>query len=338
MSNEKDCSPIYNDQKHPVNREFLEFFKKCLEDNGMPEIAQDARLMNHFGHMFIRETAVLFNEDFEALRNGKNRETPEEWIKSTNLKDNQHVLFSTRFFENIQSTIYNSTRFKPSANFETSNSWLVEFRVMDAPITAREKTYFTLFSTLFQRIITDPKLQTNFYIPISFSDRNHSRGIRRNAVRKQRFYFRRYFYGEKCDDARYQCSADDPTNVEEKREKFKNEMLVELTLEELFEGGESHQGFKGLIKAFIELNKAQLLKDSQAQGEDVIKAIWDTFHFFENRVRGETLTSAGLQRWFIHQHPLYKSDSVVEGQLRSDFISFMLKVQKENNHPRLFKE
>lgn len=304
----------------------------------MPEIAQDARLMNHFGHMFIRENTVLFEEDFEILRNGQDRENPQEWIKSKNLKDNQHFLISTRFFETIQSTIYNSTRFKPSSDFETSNSWRVEFRVMDSPITAREKTYFTLFSTLFQRIITDPNLQTNFYIPISFSDKNHSRGIQRNAVRKQRFFFRRYFYGEKCDDSRFQCSVQDVKNVEEKREMFRKEMLVELTLEELFEGSESHQGFKGLIEEFIKLNKAQLLKDSEAQGEDVIKAIWDTFLFFENRVRGETLTSAGLQRWFIHEHPLYKSDSVVEGPLRSDFISFMLKVQKENNHPRLFRE
>lgn len=304
----------------------------------MSKVAKDSRLINHFGYLFTRENLILLENDLETLRNGKPKQNPETWIESAKLEENPHALSSTRNFEIVQSTNWNNMRFKPASNFETKNSWLVEFRPMDAPITAREKFYFTIFSTVFQRIITDPKLKTNFYIPITYTDKNMSRGILRNAVKEQKFFFRRYFYGDKSDDERYHCSSNNKAKIAEKRELFKKEMLVELTLRELFEGGENHQGFRGFFQRFIDLNREQLQKESEAQKENVFGAIWGAFNFCLNRAKGKTLTSAGLQRWFVRNHPLYKQDSVVEGQLQSDLVSFILEVQDKDHHPLLFKQ
>ena len=330
------CSPVYNDQKYTINKSFKKTLTKCLQSNGLEEVAADSRLMNHFAYLFIREHPVVFEKDLQRLANNKNFEKPNCWIESLKLEDNPVVLTNTNQFEAVQSTNWNNVRFKPAPDFESSNSWLVEFRPMDASITPREKQIFVFFATLMQRIITDPKMETNFYIPISFADKNNLRSNLRGAVHNQKFFFRRHFYGPKSRDDQFKTSPKNRKKIAEDREMFQTEMMVELKMEELLEGGPDHQGFRGMIQTFVDLNKEELIQAGEAQGEDLIAEIWCSFDFFLKRAKHELLTSAALIRKFVREHPLYRQDSIVEGKVMEDLIQFLLDVQNKNHHPLLF--
>ena len=162
------------------------------------------------------------------------------------------------------------------------------------------------------------------------------RSVKRDAVRNQKFYFRRNFYGEKARDTKYKCASRNPNNVKAKRELFESEELIELTLEELMQGGASHQGFKGLIEEYIRVNEQLLSDEAKRTGEDSVSLIWQSYHFFLNRATGKAVTSAKLIREFIRNHPLYNHDSVVEGELSEKLIEFIFNVQTMNDHPKLF--
>ena len=336
ISSHDRCSEIYNDQKYTVNKSFKKMLKKSLEVNGLKDVADDSRLMNHFAYQFIREHPVVFEKDLKRLSRGKDFEKPNSWIESLKLEDNAEVLKNTNHFEAIQSTNWNNVRFKPAANFETSNSWLVEFRPMEAPITPKEKEHFVFFATLMQRIMTDRNMETNFYIPISLADKNMLRSVERGAVHNQKFFFRRNFYGPESRDDKFRTSPNNKKQIFKKREKFLKEMMVELSMEELLVGGPNHQGFKGMIQRFVDLNQKELIQAGEIQGEDLIAQIWNSFDFFLKRARNELLTSAALIRKFVSEHPSYGQDSVVEGKVMEDLIQFLLDVQNKNHHPLLF--
>lgn len=48
----------------------------------------------------------------------------------------------------------------------------MEFRPLDSPITHKEKSVLVFLTILFKRMILDPRLAVNFYIPISLTDLN----------------------------------------------------------------------------------------------------------------------------------------------------------------------
>ena len=333
ISDSTRCSDIYNDKPYTINKSFKKKLVKILNANGMKDIAKDYRLLNHFAYLFIREHPVIFQIDLDSFF----AENPKDKLLSSDkLEDNQKFLQNTNIFEAVQSTNWNNVRFKPSNDLKGSNSWLVEFRPMDLPITNREKSYLIFFVTLLHRIITDPKIYTNFYIPVSKADKNFLRCVERGAVTQEKFFFRRNFFGPEADDKKYMPKSRDLNDIHKKRELFLKEELVELTLQELFEGGENRQSFKGLLEKFIEINQAQLEEESTKSGENIIFNIWDTYHFLVKRAKGELLTNAKLIRNFIQEHPKYNHDSIVEGVLADDLIEFILTVQKKNHHDLLF--
>lgn len=307
-----------------------------LKANGMPDLAKDEPLLNHFAYLFIRENPVVFEKDIIKFSEGQSDPSPSKWISSPRLEDNARFVENTNIFEAVQSTNWNNVRFKPSKCFENRNSWLVEFRPLDLPVTSREKFYFVFFVSLLQRIITDPKIFTNFLIPISRADSNMLRSVKRNAVVSQKFFFRRYFFGEKAKDTLYTPKSRCPKEISNKREAFIQNELVEVTLEELLLGGSHRQGLKDLIEYFVEVNETFLEEESKRTGEDIIKTVWECFDFFLKRSQGKLLTTAGLIRRFVRQHPSYRFDSVVEGVVADDLVEFMLNVQFQNYHQWLF--
>ena len=307
-----------------------------LHENGLKHIAKDSTLINHFAYLFIREHPVIFEKDLIKFGKNTNEENPNRWITSNKLEDNEKFLKNSNIFEAVQSTNWNNMRFKPAKSFNDKNSWLVEFRPVEIPITSREKFYLIFFTSLMQRIVTDEKLFINFYIPISMADKNSLRSSLRNAVQKQKFFFRKNFYGEKAKDDKYIPKSRDKKDIDKKRKLFIQNEMIEITLEELFLGGENHQGFKGLIETFISLNKKYLEEESKKTKEDIIATIWECFDFFLNRAKGKLLTSSALIRKYVREHPEYAFDSVVEGKLADDLIEFLLKVQIDNHHPDLF--
>lgn len=110
--------------------------------------------------------------------------------------------------KNIQSTNWNSVRFKPPP-FGSQIGWRVEFRTMELQVTDFENAALTVFIALLSRCVRAnpfrPKAvdfdnneiclhfrvilycDLNLYIPISKVDENFRRAHRNDAVRKKSF-------------------------------------------------------------------------------------------------------------------------------------------------------
>lgn len=232
-------------------------------------------------------------------------------VKENYLEDCSH-------FDLVQSTNWNNVRFKPPSSFDCKLGWLMEFRSMDVPITAREKTALIFFVTMFTRIILDPKLRINFYIPISKADDNFARCILMNADISEKFRFRKYF----CDYLHGKNTKKDDT--------------VEVTLAELLEGNHEFDGFKALIKAFIKVNDDDLKNESKRLGYDIADRIWEVYDFYVARCKNELMSNARFLRNFIRSHEDYKFDSRVPDSIVTDLLDKVLEIQRNDYHESFF--
>ena len=92
-------------------------------------------LARHVAHLFVRDPLVLYHER----------------LCQDNSADNDH-------FENLQSTNWNTVRFKPppsAANNALDIKWRVEFRPMEVGLTDFENAAFAAFTVLISRAILD---------------------------------------------------------------------------------------------------------------------------------------------------------------------------------------
>ena len=71
-------------------------------------IELDDKLINHLGILFIRDAMVIYKDKL-------------------NIPDDEN----TNHFENIQSTNWNSVRFKPPPSQNSKIGWRVEFRTTE---------------------------------------------------------------------------------------------------------------------------------------------------------------------------------------------------------------
>ena len=101
----------------------------------------DEKLASHIAHLFIRDPLVQFSETID-----------------------QDDEASMDHFENIQSTNWQTIRFKPPP-VNSPIGWRVEFRSMEVQMTDFENAAFSLFIVLLTRAIISFDL--NFYMPIS---------------------------------------------------------------------------------------------------------------------------------------------------------------------------
>lgn len=139
-----------------------------LLDNGI-----DRLLAQHVAHLFIRDSVSLFSEK----------------IHQNDEQDTDH-------FENIQSTNWQTMRFKPPPP-NSSIGWRVEFRPCEVQITDFENAAFVCFIVLLSRVILSYNL--NLLIPISKVDENMAKAQRRDAVRNEKFWFRKDISSEAKD-------------------------------------------------------------------------------------------------------------------------------------------
>jgi glutamate--cysteine ligase catalytic subunit len=149
-------SDAYNDVDYPVDKELYE---------EMREADIDHLLAQHMAHLFIRDPVSLFEEKLE-----------------------QDLETETDHFENIQSTNWQSMRFKPPPP-DSTIGWRVEFRPMELQLTDFENAAFAVFVVLLTRTILSFGL--NFLIPISKSTENMLTAQKRDAATKGLFYFRK---------------------------------------------------------------------------------------------------------------------------------------------------
>jgi glutamate--cysteine ligase catalytic subunit len=124
--------PEYNDTNAPYDQEIY----TRLRNEGLDDL-----LSKHISHLFIRDPLVIFNETID--------------------QDDES---STDHFENLQSTNWQTLRFKPPpAN--SPIGWRVEFRSLEVQTTDYENAAFAVFVVLLSRAILH--FNVNFYVPIS---------------------------------------------------------------------------------------------------------------------------------------------------------------------------
>ncbi|KAI0295817.1 glutamate-cysteine ligase catalytic subunit [Multifurca ochricompacta] len=148
--------PEYNDNPLPIDQSLYDRMRK----HGIDDL-----LSKHIAHMFIRDPIVIFSELID-----------------------QDDTKSTDHFENIQSTNWQTLRFKPPPP-NSPIGWRVEFRSMEVQMTDFENAAFAVFIVLLSRAIMS--MNINLYIPISKVDENMRRAQQRDAVNQAKFYFRR---------------------------------------------------------------------------------------------------------------------------------------------------
>ncbi|MGH0159434.1 UNVERIFIED_CONTAM: hypothetical protein FKN15_040115 [Acipenser sinensis] len=126
------CGEKYNDIELTIDEEI----NKQLLEAGI-----DKLLAQHIAHLFIRDPLTLF----------------EEKIHLDDENESDH-------FENIQSTNWQTMRFKPPPP-NSDIGWRVEFRPMEVQLTDFENSAYVVFVVLLTRVILSYKL--DFLIPLS---------------------------------------------------------------------------------------------------------------------------------------------------------------------------
>jgi len=288
-----ECVKHYNYNDVPLVHDPQVY--KTLIDNGIKE-----QMAKHVAHLFIRDTVSLFSEKVDP--EGED--------------DTDH-------FENIQSTNWQTMRFKPPP----PNSKIgvrVEFRPCELQITDFENAAVCCFVVLLTRVILSYRY--NLLVPISYVDKNMERAQKRDAILEQKFYFRRNINtvdgcsngncggGGQEDKASDACLSAPP-------------IIEELTMDEIFNGAPDKANFPGLI-ILIKEYLANLEVDTETSC-----TLLKYLSYLSDKAAGRIRTNARFMRDFVRQHPDYKEDSVVTDQIQFDLLQKLDKIQ--NNEKKL---
>ncbi|KAH7916569.1 glutamate-cysteine ligase-domain-containing protein [Hygrophoropsis aurantiaca] len=295
--------PAYNDNVVPYD----ESIYNRLREHGIDEL-----LSKHISHLFIRDPLVVFSETI-----------------------NQDDASSSDHFENIQSTNWQTLRFKPPPP-NSPIGWRVEFRSMEVQITDFENAAFAVFIVLLSRAILAFNL--NFYMPISKVDENMGRAQQRDAVRSGKFYFRKSVLppGQTTPTPSTPSSSGSCSPIEwsgngipVKEKKLRNcfpplarppcvedgpieDEYEEMTIDEILNGkGSGFPGLLGLVEAYLDT------LDVEAVDKLQINSYLD---LVRKRANGTLQTPATWIRNFVRSHPAYKFDSVVSQEINYDLM------------------
>lgn len=231
----------------------------------------DHPLALHVSHLFIRDTVSLFSE--KVHQDDKN--------------DTDH-------FENIQSTNWQTMRFKPPPP-NSPIGWRVEFRPCEAQLTDFENAAYVCFVVLLTRVILSYNL--NFVMPISKVDENMQRAQKRNGVLTEKFWWRR--------------DVGAPTDLA-KQTNDSNELYAEMTIDEIVNGKDGiFPGLAPLIESY--LSGMDVDADTHCSVQQYLKLI-------QRRASGEISTMATWMRNFVTNHPDYMKDSIVSEKINYDLL------------------
>jgi len=249
----------------------------------------DHLMAQHVAHLFIRDSVSLFTNKVDE--EGKYSED-----------DYDH-------FENIQSTNWQTMRFKPPPPGDAIG-WRVEFRPCELQISDFENAAVCCFVVLLTRAILS--FRWNLLMPISKIDENMKRAQERDAVINQRFWWRKDIFTACSDDT-------------------KEPVLEEMSVDEILNGipGSDYQGLIALVRDYL-------------RGQDDIEA--DTMCTLSNywqllgqRASGKLHTNAHWMRKFIREHASYKGDSLVPEEANYDLMVAINQIQSgTRKEPSLF--
>jgi len=287
----------------------------------------DPAVARHVAHLFIRDPIILYKEKIDQTDD-----------------DMDH-------FENIQSTNWQTMRFKPPPAVNSPIGWRVEFRPIEAQTTDFENAAYVVFITLLTRVILAYKL--NFLMPLSLVDENMNRAQKRDAVRELKFWFRR--------DIMHKCSSKEPlstvlenrscsNNGTNDRSEFRtfsnglnanhrtpstktfqegvrnmNGCTTNMTIDEIINGSDSFVGVMPIIRHYVDTF-------DDGSNTELITRIHGYLKLISDRAALKTKTTARLMRDFIDSHPGYAHDSVVNDTVNYDLLQFMDKIGKGQLH------
>lgn len=250
-----------------------------LESSGLFD--NDPLLVQHFSHLFIRDPLVIFKELIE-----------------------QDDSVSTDHFENIQSTNWQTMRFKPPPN--DSIGWRVEFRPMEIQITDFENAAYSIFIVLMARVAIEQN--RCFYQPISQIDRNMKTAHLRDSVNSGRFWFRTNTSNQTANsDPRFQW----------------------LTLDEILNGCPTFEGLLSMVRSY--LSTCQL-------SQDEVRKINSYLNLIERRASGELKTDAQWIRDQVRSHRDYKFNSIITESINFDLMKNISKIGEDQDWIRLVSQ
>lgn len=266
----------------------------------------DHLLAQHVAHLFIRDTVSLF----------------EEKVHQNDAEDTDH-------FENIQSTNWQTMRFKPPPP-NSPIGWRVEFRPCEIQMTDFENAAIVCFVVLLTRVILSYRL--DFLIPISKVDENMQRAQRRDALRQEKFWFKKRPTQKQAHDHLVEemqrkengvaGGGDTGERVTTNGNASEDEDEYELmTVDEII-NGKKDASFPGLIPLIHSyLGSMDVDADTHCTIQQYLRLI-------QKRASGELLTTASWIRNEIVTHPDYKFDSIVTEQINFDLLKKAHEIQE----------
>ena len=110
ISNDPICKEEYNDLNYPVNEKMMEYAEKQAKTLGKE---LDDRLKRHLGFLFLQDPMVVFSDKI--------------YVDDSQTTNHFEVLSLLEIviirYQNIQSTNWNSVRFKPPPNPTSEVGW-----------------------------------------------------------------------------------------------------------------------------------------------------------------------------------------------------------------------
>uniref|UniRef100_A0A1B0AX38 Glutamate--cysteine ligase n=1 Tax=Glossina palpalis gambiensis TaxID=67801 RepID=A0A1B0AX38_9MUSC len=279
-----------------------------LRDGGI-----DHLLAQHVAHLFIRDTVSLFSEK----------------VHQNDEEDSDH-------FENIQSTNWQTMRFKPPPP-NSSIGWRVEFRPCEAQISDFENAAFVCFVVLLTRVILS--YQLNFLVPISKVDENMQTAQKRDACRTEKFWFRKNIRKTPNQSNGYTMNDVDPNSLHVTNETTNGDVDIDkthamgtngyanrqetefelMTIGEIFNGKpDTFPGLVPLIRRYLQ---------SMEVDTDTHCTIEQYLRFIQKRASGDLFTTATWLREQVLNHSDYKKDSLVSDLISYDILKKIEQIQ-----------
>jgi hypothetical protein len=127
------------------------------------------RLNQHIVGLFVRSPIPAYEKELIGLKSTNCEETSNTYEVCSNCWWQKiPVTNEVYHFENLQSTNWNSLRFKSPPSIDSDIGWRVEFRPMDIQLTDFENAALTVFTGLMVNVINEFAL--DFILPISKVD------------------------------------------------------------------------------------------------------------------------------------------------------------------------
>jgi len=205
----------------------------------------------------------------------------------------------TEHFESLQSSNWNSVRWKPPPTMDSPIGWRTEFRPMEVQMTDFENAAFTVVVMLLTRAIL--AFDLDCLIPLSKVDENMRRAEERDSVTQRKFWFRKYLVAPPLPAERAAMSC--------ANRNFETE---EMTISEILNGkGDYFPGLLPLCHAYLESINCDASTFAEVKRYMKLIAL---------RAKGSLLTNAAWQRKFVAEHDDYLSDSVVSPAIAHDLM------------------